>query len=172
MPIDEITKGHVGDSLLAASLSFQRINNDIQDKTALTIPQNVLMICKDSVDNFFADEALADNITSFTATYSSSGQNVYQFSNLSTLITHLSQLKEEGEKKDINWTSNHPNWNKMMLIPIHLDQVTTSSVYGVSSSTTIGIQHDMSISSTRLVGGSENNYEPIVIKVAFGKFKD
>ena len=172
IPVDEIMKGHNGDSLLAASLSFQRINNDIQDKTALTVPQNVLLICKDSVDNFFADEALADNVTSFTATYSSSGQNVYQFANLSTLITHLSQLKAEGEKRDSQWTRNHPDWNKMMLIPIHLDQVTTSSIYGISSTSTIGIQHDMSISSTRLVGGSENNYEPIVIKVAFGKFQN
>lgn len=172
LPVDEIMKGHNGDSLLAATIAFQRINNDIQDKTALTVPQNVLLICKDSVDNFFADEALADNVTSFTATYSSSNENVYKFQNLTPLITHLAQLKTEGERHDPLWTTHNPNWNKMMLIPIHLDQVTTTSAYGVTSTTTIGIQHDMSISSTRLVGGSGSSYEPITLKVAFGKFAE
>ena len=85
-------------------------------------------------------------------------------------MTHLWQLKTNGLKRDPQWTADHPNWNKMLLIPIHLDQVTTTSVYGVSNTTTIGIQHDLSITSTRLVGGSQNS-QPIELKVAFGKFK-
>lgn len=171
LPIDDIMQDRSNDSLLAASLSFQRINNEKQDRTALTIPQNVLLICKDSVENFFAEASLADNITSYTTSYTTK-QNLYAFSNISTMLTHLAQLKAEGIKNDPQWTAHHPNWNKLLLIPIHLDQVSTTSVYGVSSTTTIAIEHDMSISSTRLVGGSENTADPILLKVIFGKFKD
>ena len=159
------------DSLLAASISFQRINDETHNNSALSIPQNILLICKDSVDSFFEEKSLADNLTSYTASYASN-QNAYTFSNISALISHLSQLKAEGTKNDPSWTSNHPNWNKMLLIPIHLDQVSTTSAYGVSNTTTISIEHDMSISSTRLVGGSGNANEPISLKVIFGHFKD
>ena len=172
LPVDEMMQGHTTDSLLAASLSFQRINNEVHEKATLSIPQNVLLICKDSVDNFFADKSLADNVTSYTATYGSSKENYYTFSDISALITHLSQLKEQGLKDDPNWLENHPNWNKMLLIPIHLDQVTTTSVYGYTITTDISIEHDLSISSTRLVGGSANANTPIKLKVAYGKYKD
>ena len=172
IPVEDIMRGHAKDSLLAASLSFQRINSEVTDNTALTIPKNVLLICKDSVDHFFAEDALADDVTSFTTSYGSSSQNVYSFADVSKLVTHLAQLKTEGEKQDPQWTANHPNWNKMLLIPVHLDQVTTTSIYGVTNTTTIGIEHDMSITSTRLVGGSASTGQPIELKIAFGKFKD
>ena len=171
LPIDDIMQDRSKDSLLAASISFQRINEGTHDNSALSIPQNILLICKDSVDSFFEEKSLADNLTSYTASYASN-QNAYTFSNISALISHLSQLKAEGTKNDPSWTSNHPNWNKMLLIPIHLDQVSTTSAYGVSNTTTISIEHDMSISSTRLVGGSGNANEPISLKVIFGHFKD
>lgn len=171
LPIDEIMQNRSKDSLLAASISFQRINNDTHNNTALTIPQNVLLICKDSVDNFFKEKSLADNITSFTTSYASS-QNAYSFPNLSTLITHLSQLKAEGTKKDPSWVVKHPDWNKMLLIPVHLDQVTTTSAYNISNTITISIEHDLSINSTRLVGGSANAKDPISLKIIYGHFKD
>ena len=123
------------------------------------------------MNNFFASKSLADNITSFTATYGSTNENYYSFSDVAPLITHLSQLKSEGMKNDPEWTEHHPDWNKMLLIPIHLDQVTTTSVYGYQNTTTISIQHDLSISSTRLVGGSGTS-QPIELKVAYGKYKN
>ena len=169
LPIDDIMQNRSKDSLLAASISFQRINNNTHNNTALTIPQNVLLICKDSVDRFFKEKSLADNVTSFTTSYTSS-QNAYTFSNLSTLITHLSQIKSEGIKNDPSWTAKHPDWNKMLLIPVHLDQVTTTSAYNISNTITISIEHDLSINSTRLVGG--NAREPISLKIIYGHFKD
>jgi hypothetical protein len=171
LPIDDIMQGHTNDSLLAASLAFQRINSETTDKSTLTIPQNVLLICKDSIENFFAEKSLADNVTSFTATYNSTNQNTYTFSNLSALITYLAQKKAEGQKRDALWTSHHPDWNKMLLVPIHIDPVTSTSAYGDSNTTTIGIEHNLSISSTKLVGGEENSGQPILLKMAFGKFQ-
>jgi len=170
LPIDEMMQNHTSDSLLTASVSFLRINNEVHEKSTLSVPQNVLLICKDSVNNFFADKSLADNVTSFTSTYSSK-ENLYSFSNISALITHLAQLKADGLKNDINWEKNHPNWNKMMLIPIHLDQVTTTSAYYGSTTTTIGIEHNLSITSTRLVAGTATE-SPIQLKVVYGKYKN
>ena len=172
IPVDDIMRGHSSDSLLSASLSFQRINSTVTDKTALSVPSNVLLICKDSVENFFATASLADDVTSFTTSYAaSSSQNVYTFGALSPLVTHLARLKAEGEKTDAQWTAHHPNWNKMLLIPIHLDQVTTTSIYGISNTQTISIQHDMNITSTRLIGGSNSNAQAIELKVAYGKYQ-
>ena len=170
LPIDEMMQNHTSDSLLTASVSFLRINNEVHEKSTLSVPQNVLLICKDSVNNFFADKSLADNVTSFTSTYSSK-ENLYSFPNISALITHLAQLKADGLKNDINWEKNHPNWNKMMLIPIHLDQVTTTSAYYGSTTTTIGIEHNLSITSTRLVAGTATE-SPIQLKVVYGKYKN
>ena len=132
----------------------------------------MLLICKDSVENFFATASLADDVTSFTTSYAaSSSQNVYTFGALAPLVTHLAQLKAEGEKSDPQWTTHHPDWNKMLLIPIHLDQVTTTSIYGISNTQTISIQHDMNITSTRLIGGSNSNAQAIELKVAYGKYQ-
>ena len=58
----------------------------------------------------------------------------------------------------------------MLLIPVHLDQVTTTSAYNISNTITISIEHDLSINSTRLVGG--NAREPISLKIIYGHFKD
>ena len=60
LPIDDIMQNRSKDSLLAASISFQRINNNTHNNTALTIPQNVLLICKDSVDRFFKERGCYD----------------------------------------------------------------------------------------------------------------
>lgn len=170
IPVDEIMNGHSNDSLMAVNLAFQRLNNDVHGKSSLTVPQNVLLICKDSVEHFFAEEQLPDNVTSYTATYTSAGKNQYAFNNISSLVSHLWQLKTEGEKTDSYWTTKHPNWNKLLLIPIHLDQVTTTSYYNTQSTTTIGIEHDLSISSTRLVGGGKNPNDPIQLSVVYGRF--
>lgn len=172
LPIDDIMQGRSRDSLLAASLSFQRINNESHTKSTPAIPQNVLLICKDSVEHFFAESSLADNITSYTATYGTTNDNLYTFSDISAMIMHLAQLKSEGLKSDSNWIQNHPNWNKLMLIPIHLDQVTTTSAYGISNATDISIDHDLSVSSTRLIGGSENPRQPIQLNVIYGHFNN
>lgn len=171
LPIDNIMEGRSRDSLLAASIVFQRLNNEVQSKSALAIPENVLLICKDSVDNFFAEGSLADNLTSYTATYGAVYNNAYTFTDISALLGHLSQLKTEGMKSDPQWTANHPDWNKLLLIPVHLEQVTTTSAYGVKSTTDIGIEHDLSISSTRLVGGSDNSHDPVQLNIIYGHFK-
>jgi len=173
LPVKDIKQTHENDSLLAAKLTFQRLNSQSTDNRLLAIPQTLLMVQKDSLHNFFEQEKVPDNITSYYSGYnkpipttnSYQNTNTYTFNNLSSLITTLWHQHEEGLKNDPNWEANHPNWNKMVLVPI---TYTTAS----SSSTTLAsIHHDMSLTSTRLVGGADNPYDPIRISVVYAKFK-
>ena len=164
LPVSEIKRGHENDSLLAAKVAFQRLNNQSDNPRMLSIPQTLLLVQKDSLHSFFESGKVPDNVTSYYTTFN--GQettNTYTFNNLSMLITHLWRLHEEGMKSDAQWEAHHPNWNKMVLVPI---STTTSS----SSSTVTSVRHDMSLTSTRLVGGADNHRDPITISVVYGKY--
>ena len=168
LPVDEIKQSHEGDSLLAAKITFMRLNNQSEDNRMFGITQNILMVQKDSLTSFFENYKSADGRTSFTASYYStktiSGQTVYYtnnnytFENISNIITELWNAKQRGLKSDPNWTASHPDWNKVVLVPV--------------TSGATGIEHDMSLTSTRLVGGPDNPNDPIRISVVYAKFKE
>ena len=90
--------------------------------------------------------------------------------------------KTEGEKKNANWMNEHPNWNKVVLVPVNV--ITTTQGYTTVISK---INHDMSLASTRLIVGTndpDKDYTkdektgkkvasgPIRIKVIYSKFKE
>ena len=58
------------------------------------------------------------------------------------------------------------DWNKVVIIPV-------TASYNTSGSTVelISVNHDMSMSTTRLVGGSDSKYGDIEISVIYSKFK-
>lgn len=155
---------HSSDSLLAAKITFQRLNSLSSDKRMFGIPQTILMLPQDSLTVFFEKNKLPDSKTSFYTTYSST-YNTYTFSNISNLITTLWNIKEEGLKQDPQWTDHHPNWDKVVLVPI---SYTRSS----STSSITSIEHDMSLTSTRLVGGKDNPLSPIQLNIVYAKFKE
>ena len=172
LPVKEVKQGHESDSLLAAKVSFQRLNNESTNERMLGIPQTLLMVQKDSLHNFFERGAIPDNITSYIAGYNNPtptststvvNNNAYTFNNLSSLITYLWQQRQQGMKSDPQWEAKHPDWNKMVLVPISF---TTSS----SSTSVTSVRHDMSLTSTRLVGGANNPHDPILLSVVYAKF--
>lgn len=110
---------------------------------------------------FFENGDNVDYKKSFIATYSSS-TNQYTFNNISGMITYMADIKKKGLAENSSWLNEHPDWNKVVVIPV---SVTTNS-----SSQIVKIVHDMSLTSTKLVGGSENPYEPIKINVIYSKF--
>jgi hypothetical protein len=65
---------------------------------------------------------------------------------------------------DPNWVAKHPNWNKVVLVPVSLTVNSTTS-------TVTNCEHDMSLTSTRLVGGSANPNAPVQINIVYAKFK-
>ena len=161
LPVDEITENHSNDTINTAKISLTRINNNTHDEYSLSAPSTLLMIPKDSLYTFFENGDNVDYKKSFIATYSSS-TNQYTFNNISGMITYMADIKKKGLAENSNWLSEHPDWNRVVVIPV---SVTTNS-----SSQIVKIVHDMRLTSTKLVGGSENPYEPIKINVIYSKF--
>lgn len=160
LPIDEIWNGHESDSLLAAKVSFQRLNNDTVDARALGIPQTLLMVTKDSLYTFFEKKNLPNNKTSYYTSYNST-YNIYTYTNISNLITQLRKRKVQGLASDPNWVASHPDWNKVVLVPI--SYTTNPSTKAITR-----VTNDLSLNSTRLLGGKSY---PIEISIVYAKFK-
>ena len=170
LPIEDIMKGHEKDTLNTATISFPRLNNtDNNNKYQFDVPSTILMVQKDSLNSFFEKNKITDNRTSYTASYSKTGStvnNAFTFNNISNLISVMYKNKAEGEKKNANWAKEHPNWNKVVLVPV---TVTTSTLNNATVITKIN--HDMALTSTRLQKGTKQN-SPIKIKVIYSKFKE
>ena len=174
LPIEDIMRGHEKDTLNTASISFPRLNNKDEDNPYnFATPSTILMVQKDSLQSFFEKSKLADNRTSYTASYSSTGtyKNAYTFQNIANLVSAMYKNKGKGE-----------NWNKVVLVPVNV--ITTTQGYTTVISK---INHDMSLASTRLIVGTDDpdkDYTkdaktgkkvasgPIRIKVIYSKFKE
>ena len=160
LPVEEIWAGHEKDSLLAAKMTFQRLNNDTVDSRSLGTPSTLLMVMKDSLYTFFEKKKLPDSRTSYLVSYNSS-YNTYTFTNLSNLITTIHNKKVKGTDGDANWKAKNPNWNKVVLVPVY-------AVVPSNSSTPTRVINDMSLTSTRLLGGKSY---PIEVNVVYARFK-
>lgn len=165
LPIEDIMRGHEKDTLNTATISFPRLNNKDEDNPYnFATPSTILMVQKDSLQSFFEKSKLADNRTSYTASYSSTGtyKNAYTFQNIANLVSAMYKNKGKGE-----------NWKKVVLVPVNV--ITTTQGYTTVISK---INHDMSLASTRLKRGvittDSNGKEtsPIQIKVIYSKFKE
>ena len=167
LPVDEITQAHSTDSLLSVSIDFQRQNSSIVSDNQLNSPAYILMIQKDSLYTFFENQTMYDYKSSFFASLGST--NAYSFSNIGNMITLMAKQKAEGLKSDANWVANHPDWNKVVLVPVGTTLKYSTDYYGNQTSTISGVHNHMGLSSTKLVGGTNS---PIEVKVIYAKFKD
>lgn len=161
LPIDEIYHGHDNDSVNLAAITLTRYNATQQNKYALGTPQNLLMIRKQEMHTFFEERKVSDKRTSYTTSFDPT-YNTYSYSNISRLLSYCwKEKKEKAAAEGITpdeWAAKNPNWNKVVLIPVNI--TTNSSGYEVS------VTHDMSMNSTRLVGGST----PVKMQVVYSKF--
>jgi hypothetical protein len=176
LPIDDIFSGrHKNDSISRVMLTLSRYNDD-QNVNQFGIPQNLLLLRKDDVKNFFKENRLPDEKTSYIASYQT-GENVYAFQNLSQIVIYIykdrqnavnvyikdvlkkdNPTPEEIEDATYKWTEENPNWNKCYVIPI-------SATTNTSSGIVTGVSHDLSMTSARLVKGTKEN--PIRVQVFY-----
>lgn len=160
IPVAEIMKGHENDTINSAKLILPRIN--ASNVNGLPAPKTLLIIPQDSIYSFFENDDIANNKSSFITTYSST-DNTYTFNNISGLIRAMADAKNNG--------TTSPNWNKAVVIPVTTTYVTKSNGYGQTVQVLAKVVHDMSLSSTRLVGGSNNAFSPLKLTVIYSKFK-
>lgn len=164
LPIEEIYEAHQRDSLNAAVLSFTSYNETSDKKYPMNVPTSLLLLRKSETYSFFEQNSLYDNITSYYTAFDSKN-NTYSFNNIAQLIQRCVNEKVEGEKTDPNWAANHPDWNKVVLIPISVTREQQSNsgyssmyayYYGSSrqqEAQIIQVQNNLDLSSVRLVGG-------------------
>lgn len=150
LPVDHIIRGHEADSINNATLVLNRINNTMQSKYSLGAPATLLMIPKDSIYSFFEKNEMINYRTSFDAEFNKT-TNTYTFVNIANMLTYMRNLKAKGK-----------DWNKVVLIPVNITKN--------SNGEKIKVVHDMSMTSTKLVGGPANTNQPIKLSVIYTKF--
>lgn len=161
LPIDSILLNHENDTISSAKITIPRLNNTTTNEYALDVPQQVLMIPKDSLYTFFENSEIYNNKNSFLATWdysssSSTSTNSYTFNNIAGMINYMKNCDRSSE-----------DWNKVVLVPVSVTTTTSSSS---STEVVAKVTNDMSLSSTRLVKGTETD-SPIKINVIYSKFK-
>lgn len=167
LPINEIYQNHETDSVSRAQLTFTRLNNTKPSAQSLGIPQSLLLVRKADATSFFKKRSVADSKTSYTTSYSST-YNTYTFNNICRLISLCRKEKLAGMKAENlteqEWEQKHPDWNKVVLIPVSIS--TATDTHGETHQ--VSVTHDMSMNSIRLQGGANT---PIKMQVIYSRFK-
>ena len=172
IPVDSIFDGHEKDTLNTANIFISRENNtQATNSYTIPIPQKVLLLPVDSVENFFASQKIADNRNSYITEYSDA-TNGYTFSNISSMMRIMKDAKtkyitEHQGTTDAQYEEKFPNWNKAILIPVSISYITNTYTQEKIINRVV---HDMSISSTKLVGGKDNP-DAIKINCIYSKFQ-
>lgn len=153
IPVDDIMKGHENETLNTVNVSLTKLNNKVKSDYSFNTASYLLMIPKDSLNTFFENNKTTDNKTSYITALSG---NTYTYSNISELVRYMYDQKKAGRYSE--------EWNKVVIIPVEY-----TSTSGTNSNKT---NHQMTVSSTCLVGGSENPHEPIKLSVIYSKFSN
>ncbi len=153
LPVDEVFEGHERDSVSRARLILTRYN--AQTEHPWGTPSTLLMVKKGARHSFFANHQLTDNVTSYVTSFESS-YNTYTYANIARLLSHLFHEKQDGMRTEgltsAEWNAKYPDWNKVVVMPV---AVTTTSNSSTGVSTQVAVLHDYSLTSIRLVGGSQ-----------------
>ena len=148
LPAEQI---NVQDTINSAKLTFTRYNDIVEGAFKLNIPKTVLLVrLDDYLNGFFENYQINDSKESYLATFNSS-TNTYQFSNIARLITRMAKEKKEGKATT--------NWNKVLIIPVETTKDSNGNI--------VKLNHDFSMNSARLVGGSDNKVKLEVIYTNF-----
>jgi len=166
LPVDDILNGHDQDTLNTAKIVLTKVRNTTDNEYAFDEPATLLLLPKDSLKTFFESEQLPDYKMSYIASNSSSATTdygTYTFNNIAGLITRLAAMKEKGLAESSTWVDEHPDWNKVLVVPVSATYVTQNS-----TSVLVKVEHDMSLSSIKLVKGTDSG--EIKVSVIYSKF--
>ena len=160
LPVYQIYQNHEGDSISRARILLTCLNDE---NSLFGKPSSLLMVRNAAVTSFFENRQVADGITSFIASFDTSANGV-TFDNINQLISYLYHEKQTIMQRDgltdAQYAAVHPDWNRVMLIPV----VTAVN----SSSILTSVQHEFSPCSVRIVGGTE----PLKMQVIYSTYKN
>lgn len=181
LPVADVVAGeHYADTINAATITFNRYLDESTSNYTLDPPSSILMVRKADLYTFFEEGNLPDSKTSYLTDYTSN-YNAYIFSNIAQLLTIMKLERDAGagvsktESEDVRnakyaaWEAQHPDWNKVYLVPVKTDYSTTTTNSGISSKTLLRVHNDLGLSSVRLKGGPGKN---ITMNVVYSRFQN
>ena len=178
MPYDDIYQQLTNDTLNAVRLTFTNYKQESTYDYSMSAPNQVLLIRKQDMKEFFEDNQLPDNITSFTTTHNSVNTNQYTFQNIARLVTTCINEKQAARNAagdawdEAQWIKDNPDWDKVMLVPVSVEY--DDNYY--STPTIIRMQHDLRPGFAKLKGGPamENGElkNPLQLEVISTTFHD
>lgn len=126
-----------------------------------SVPNNLILIRKDRMQEFFSRNRSIDNTESFAASYSSK-YGTYTYENIAALIENIYSEREEWKNSNGStsaaYEAEYPNWNKVVLIPV----IATTD----SRNNALSYRVDTRMHQIKLIGGNT----PIKIKTIRTKF--
>ena len=180
LPIDSIYNAdHINDTINSAKISFSRMNDNKQTEYNLPQPNTLLMLKSEDLYGFFEDSKVADGQTSYISSYTTK-ENSYTFNNIAALVSNIYATRKSGagiksgdsqatiKAKYERWEAQNPKWNKVMLVPVTTTYSQQSNGY-TTQQVLSRVRNDLSLSSTRLVGGNTGD---IKISVIYSRFKN
>ncbi|MCM1079784.1 MAG: DUF4270 domain-containing protein [Bacteroidales bacterium] len=163
LPVEEICEGHENDSINSAKVTMKCYGSDQDSKYTFRKPSTLLMLEQDSLTSFFTSGKIADNRKSYVASYSGT-TNGYTFNNIGQLVkTIYRRLPADATERE-EYKRKHPNWDKVLLVPVTANYTTYNSTSILSS-----VTPDTSLSTAKLVGGP-NNPGAIEISVVYSRY--
>ncbi len=160
LPLQEMYDALGKDTLNSVSMAFTKYKNvsDNSEKSPYKMgtPQNLLLIRKNEVKDFFEQRKNYDSKTTFLGTYSST-TNSYSFSQVNRLISQIFSDMRTKEEPAQGWDE----YNTMVLIPVKTETD--------SQGNTIGLSHDLEVNSAKLMGGEDG--EKIKMEIIYTKPK-
>lgn len=181
LPVADIVAGtHYNDTINGAQIIFRCFTQENAEQAVLSVPQNIIMVRKADMYKFFEKEQLPDDKTSFICTYNDT-YNAYVFSNIGQLLTILKEERDQGADvvktedeaarniKYAEWERLHPDWNKVVLIPVNAEYTTSTGIYGTTTKTLLRVRNEMGLSSAKIEGGRSGSLE---LSVVYSRFKE
>lgn len=162
LPIDDMKDEST--VLNAAQLRLSSANTP-SDEYKPSVPPTVALIRKEKLKEFFEKNTGVDKVNSFVASYASQ-YGTYTFDNIAALVEKIYSDRADWIKSN-NITTGakeayaaaHPDWNKMVLVPVRADVSSQREV--------INYRMDLNIHQVKLIGGPDNKIKIKVIRSSF-----
>jgi hypothetical protein len=167
LPIQKIADELKQDTINSVQLTLTHYAQKKENVFSLNPPTALLLVREKEMKDFFEQNKLTDNTTSYFTRRDT--KNQYVFSNLTRLINACITEKAEakkaaGDKWDEEVWEKENNWNNVLLVPVTIYSEGTTST---GSENIISIHHDMSPGYAKLKGGNKDKLELEVIYSTF-----
>lgn len=179
LPVSDIMAGeHYNDTLNSARFTLRRHVAKEQNNQLLDPPPYLLLVRKGHAAEFFSNNTLPDNETTFLCEYSTKN-NAYTFSNIAPLIAYLrkqrdnesgvlpTDTEDQRKSKWEAWEAENPDWQTLELLPVAADYTTITSNFSTQK-VLVAVRNDYNLRSVRLEGSKNGE---VLLNVIYSRFK-